>query len=367
MGLREAEAEDHRIDAPSHLANRAANPHDASIVFFPFALDDPHTMTEPLNEPTPRCCRWRMWIIRVAVVGLFLLIGLELYARIGLGLGDPPLMMRDEQIEYLARPSMTYSRFGHRISYNQWSMRSDEFPAKKNDATEFRVMVLGDSVVNGGAQTDQFNIATEVIKRELTEKLHRPVVIGNISAGSWGPPNLLAYIKKFGLFDADAVVIVLSSHDASDVPTFGPLGVDAPEQKPILALLEVVQRYLPRYVPWLFGAGDHETKRTEAQVESDREQSLAALRELMQVVTDSGARLVIMQHAELIELQTASTVGDFDIRSLAFTRNVDHVDLGTAFAASIQAGKNPYRDNIHPNEIGQQLLAEAIIEWIKSK
>jgi lysophospholipase L1-like esterase len=298
------------------------------------------------------------------VACLVLLVGMELFARFGLGLGDPPLMMRDDQIEYLARPSMTYSRFGNRVSYNQWSMRSDGFLATKSDPNELRVLVLGDSVVNGGAQTDQADIATEIIRQELAAKLNRPVTVGNISAGSWGPPNLLAYVKKFGLFDADAVVIVLSSHDAADVPTFGPLGVDAPEHTPLLALQEVVQRYLPRYVPWLRAAGDEEPERSEFQLESDREQSLAALRELIQLATESGARILVIQHAERSELSNGLESGHAEIRTLLTSRSVDRIDLGPKFAASIAAGSEPYRDNIHPNEVGQRLLAEAILEWL---
>jgi len=102
-------------------------------------------------------------------------------------------------------------------------------------------------------------LATEILQRELRKRSDRPVAVANVSAGSWGPGNLLAYVEVFGVFDADVVFVVLSSHDATDVPQFGNLVGTAnfPDVKPKWALSEAMFRYLPRYLPnW---------KRTESQ------------------------------------------------------------------------------------------------------
>ena len=45
----------------------------------------------------------------------------------------------------------------------------------------------------------------------------------NILAGSWGPDNLAAYLDENGFSDAEAMVVVLSSHDAHDVMDFEPV------------------------------------------------------------------------------------------------------------------------------------------------
>ena len=90
------------------------------------------------------------------------------------------------------------------------------------------------------------------LKRDLTAKLNRSVVVGNISAGSWGPPNLYAYVNQHGLFDADFIIIVLGSEDYADALTFAPLGYDKPTRKPMLALEEVMVRYVPAPYLWLF-------------------------------------------------------------------------------------------------------------------
>src|SRR5206468_1208991 len=143
-------------------------------------------------------------------------------------------------------PDQDCRRLGHRIKYNHYSMRSDDFPEHKTDRNELRALVVGDSVINGGVPTDQSELATEILKRRLAEDLKRPVVVGNISASSWGPPNELAYLKRYGLFDADVLVIVVSSHDYVDVPTFVPVvDVDRsfPGHKPVSALWEGIDRY----------------------------------------------------------------------------------------------------------------------------
>ena len=103
----------------------------------------------------------------------------EMIARFGLGLGNPPLWQADSEIEYLAQPSKNYKRFGNRISYNSHSMRSDEFPKQKSDPNEFRLLVIGDSIVNGGVKVDQDALATSILQRNLQDIFKRPVVVGN--------------------------------------------------------------------------------------------------------------------------------------------------------------------------------------------
>src|SRR5688572_12479702 len=115
----------------------------------------------------------------ITIISLALIA--EIIARFVLGLGDPPLLMPDDKIEYLAQPSKSYRRFGNRISYNRWSMRCDDFPQRRTDPNELRVLVMGDSVVNGGARIDQSQTCTAIAQRDLTTHLARPVVVGNIS------------------------------------------------------------------------------------------------------------------------------------------------------------------------------------------
>ena len=117
---------------------------------------------------------------------LAVLAAAEMTCRYVIGLGDAPLSEADPQMEYLFQPSQTCHPLHHLVHINRYSMRSDDFPAHKSNGAELRVMVVGDSVVYDGVQIDQHDICTEVLKRQLARDLHRPVVVGNISAKSWG-------------------------------------------------------------------------------------------------------------------------------------------------------------------------------------
>jgi hypothetical protein len=87
----------------------------------------------------------------VLVGALLLALVGELGARWILGLGDPPLTVRDPEIEYLFAPNQDVRRFGNRVVYNNVSMRSaDRWSMARERPEELRVLVLGDSVINGG-------------------------------------------------------------------------------------------------------------------------------------------------------------------------------------------------------------------------
>jgi lysophospholipase L1-like esterase len=297
------------------------------------------------------------------VKGTLLLASLattELFCRFRLGLGDPPLSVADPQIEYLFAPNQHRSRFGNHVDYNAWSMRSDDFPAQKSNPRELRVMVFGDSVINGGVLTDQRDVVTSILQRLLSSELGRQVVVGNISAGSWGPPNMLAYARRFGLFQADVVVLVLSSHDYADVPTFEPtVGVDPdfPDRRPWCATWEAVTRYLPRYFPRIAPTRSP-TPRVPSQKDIDA--SLAALGELIDLAKQNGAKVLLAQHLELAELLPGRVqVGHEAIGRAARNMGITPFDLegqGTPV--------HFYRDSIHPNQAGNELIATRLLSAI---
>lgn len=175
----------------------------------------------------------------------------EILARYYLGLGTPPLSVADPTIEYLYQSNQNLYRFGHHFITNQYGMRSPPLATVKG-SNEFRIMVFGDSVVNGGAPTDQSELATTLVQEKLSKKINKNVFVGNISAGSWGPGNWLEYAKKYGFFNADIVILILSSHDYNDNPTYAPLDpITQPTKQPISALMEGIQVYLPRLVIFL--------------------------------------------------------------------------------------------------------------------
>jgi len=300
-------------------------------------------------------------VLPIAVIVLVgLLVIAELYARFRLGLGDPPLYVADPEIEYLPLPSRTYKRFGNIISYNAHSMRSREFPARKLDPAERRVLVLGDSIVNGGAQTDQADLATTLLEARLAAALDSPVVFANVSASSWGPPNYLAYVKRFGLFAADVVVIVVNSDDYADAPTFEPLDDRRPRRRPLSALLELVERSVRQR---LRRRRNRKKKQQPVCAEATRA-CLGALRELIEMGLAEEASVLLAQHLTQDELERGPEQGHREIARVVGEMGLVPLALGPAFAESLRQGKNPYRDRYHPNEQGQRVIAETLYEVI---
>lgn len=295
----------------------------------------------------------------IVATSFFALLALaEVYARFVIGLGDPPLWIEDREIEYLPQPSKSYRRFGNRISYNAYSMRSRDFPRSKSDPAEVRVLVVGDSIIHGDAETDQDALATSLLEKRLSDALGRPVVVANIAAKSWGPPNILAYLRRFGLFDADLVVIVLNSEDYADAPTFDPFDARRPQHKPWLALQDLYERYIAKRI-----VRSIQASRVISPVEL--KECLDALREVIRMARASGASVVLVQYLKRSELENEPEIGYHEIARVAKELGIEPVQLGEAFARALEAGSDPYRDGNHPNERGQQIIAEWLFDPIR--
>ncbi len=298
----------------------------------------------------------------IVVASLVALVGLlEVFARVVLGLGNPPLWMADPEIEYLPQPAKSYLRFGNRISYNAYSMRSRDFPRNKVNPNELRVLVMGDSIINGGAQTDQQALATTLLEHKLAESLDRPVVVANIAAASWGPPNVLAYLRRFGLFDADVVVIVLNSADYADAPTFQPLGRRRPQRKPVLALQELHGKYLPRFFEDNLGSPRERQAPTPEAIDT----CLSAVRELIRMTRQAGAAFLLAQHLKRSELATKPEIGHRKIAQVAQEEGIEPIQLGPGFTKALEDGPDPYQAGIHPSAHGQRIIAELLFDPIR--
>jgi hypothetical protein len=247
-------------------------------------------------------------------------------------------------------------------------MRSDDFPPLKSTADELRVLVVGDSVVYGGVMIDQSEIDTEILKRNLQQQFQRPVVVGNISAKGWGPPSELAYLQQNGTFDADVVILELSSHDYADVPAPNPIvGIspDFPDKKPVLALTDLVGTYLlPRYLRKPSDPPTYIERSLANHSQSPRD--IAKCRDAENVIFSLArahhAKIALVQHLTLPELRGGYFVGYYANQSVAKQAGVPYTDDSAALRAQLQSGHSPFfeGDPIHLNKSGQAVLAHAL-------
>lgn len=251
-------------------------------------------------------------------------------------------------------PNQDVDRFGNRQLYNEYGMRNRPVTVW-GDAR--RILVFGDSVLNGGNLTDHENLATTAAMRRT-----EGIVFANISAGSWGPDNILGWIETYGLPGAETAILVLSSHDAADPPTFEPLNpATHPTTRPISALWEGITRYLPRYLPSSIGGYLAPDLPDRAHLENQHvgRDGLDVLPDIMTIFADSGVRACAILHATLLERRNGEFEGINDIAKVLSASGLPVVKLH-----EIASGTTPselYRDDIHINDAGQLLLAQALL------
>lgn len=150
--------------------------------------------------------RWPALILGLAVMLIVAEVGLRLF-----GYGDPILYVNDPVVGYYPKPIQDMTRNGKRIAINAQSMRSVPIDAKKAPGV-FRILMLGDSTLYGGAYVDQADIYASRVDA-LLEKDAGPVEILNMGVNGWGPFHEIAWVEQFGHFNADLAIITLPYAD----------------------------------------------------------------------------------------------------------------------------------------------------------
>jgi lysophospholipase L1-like esterase len=289
---------------------------------------------------------------------LIVAIAVEVGLRWVLGLGRPVLYQGDPTIGYLLRPNQRTRRRGNRIVINAQSMRGEAIRA---EVTGRRLLLLGDSVANGGWWTDQAEIISQQLGRRLAAVWGVEVEVLNASANSWGPRNEWAYVERFGLFGSDLVLVLLNTDDLfATAPTALPVGRDRnyPDRYPILALQELYQRYGAKQKP-IPGL------KAVQQEGGDRVgKNLAALAQIHALAQAQGAGLVLAMTPLQRELKPAQP-REYEqqardrLTQFAQDHDLPYLDLLPHFNADPDPSRF-YHDHIHLNGAGNRAVSEAI-------
>lgn len=294
-------------------------------------------------------------LLRVLLIVICFSITFELSLQIGLGLGNPPLSIADTKIEYMFAPSQQKMRFGNKITYNSYSMRNIRNP-NYNDKI---ILVLGDSVVNGGSLLDDSELATAKLEKQLnSSQAQYNYFVGNVSSGSWGPQNILEYVKKFGLFNAELVIYVISSHDLYDIPEFLPLDrYVLPKEPYFLATEEFFKKYFFRYIK-IF-ATKFKGEKVNKQI-VDRKNTYDKLNELFDFINGYSKPFCVIIHPDLEE---TINKGSIDYNTLSEYIGSKDVKLKIDMIGKYLPLH--YRDDIHLNNIGQSVLAKEFLNCLQ--
>lgn len=308
--------------------------------------------------------------MKLLLIVLASILGLGVLAEIGLrvtqGLGNPPLYIEDEDIGYLLAPNQKLRRAGNLIEINQYSMRNQEIEPEKPQSTE-RIFLLGDSVVNGSWWTDQADILSSLLAKKLQAINNKPQEVFNASTNSWGPRNELAYLKRYGLFDADALILIINTDDLfATKPTSLVVGesYSYPSKPPALALVELYQFYLasPRKIP--------ELEKLGSQRDANLAANLTAIKEIKAIAEESNTRFILALTPLRREFKEGSTEEEKQARrslqQLVKTSNINYLDFLQIWSDFPQP-EFLYRDHIHPSPQGNTKIIEQLSSEVSNQ
>ena len=305
--------------------------------------------------------------MKVLLIAVASVAGIAVICEVGLraiaGLGKPILYMADPEIGYLVAPNQKLRRQGIRYETNQYSMRSQPL----NDNSQQRILLLGDSVVNGSWWTEQDKTLSGLLSDRLSAETKVEVL--NISANSWSPRNELAYLERFGLFEAKTLVLVINTDDLLAVkPTSSVVGksYSYPDTKPPLALVDYYQTFIaaPRRIPEL------ERFKQETS-ESDRIiQNIKAIRAISAIADANNTEFILVLTPLLREFKSGSTDIEQEARQqlqkLVNSEGINYIDILSTWADFPQP-EFLYRDRIHPSPHGNNKIVEAIADRLATR
>jgi len=290
-----------------------------------------------------------------------LLLVLELGLRFFFGFGNPLIYIKDPEIGYLLAPNQKTRRMGNRIEINQYSMRSHTI-TDIPETGKIRILLLGDSIANGGWWTDQAQTISSLLQNSLNNLVNeQQVEVLNASANSWSPRNELAYLQKFGTFRANIIILLINTDDLFGIaPNSFQVGRDRnyPDHKPPLAILEVLQRYIWKQQPIL------EMEKLHAETGDRVGIILTAISKIHQLAKENYSQLILAMTPLLREIDE-SGCRDYEItarqrlNALVREQQIAYIDFLSIFQALDQP-KSLYLDNIHMNSQGNQLVTQEI-------
>jgi hypothetical protein len=302
---------------------------------------------------------WRFRLNFKKAIFLFIVavVLVEIVARL-IGLGDPPLVELDDKIEYMLLPDRQYVRFGNSIRINKFRMRSAPFDMEKSP-NEIRIILFGDSVVYGNHFIDQADTIASNLERQIAgSALKAPVSVGSVAASSWGPPNLLAFVERYGTFNGDIAVVVLSHHDIVDVPSFDEDVIPYRTASPISAshdLLEVLLERIKRRV----------IHQKSQPYSIKRAVSINALGKFIGILKENFTTVLFLYHPNREKPLNCDNDVTKTYQDISNAHGIAFNSLCTAYLNAQDRGIAVYSDEIHLSRDGTQVFSQFILQNLR--
>lgn len=288
----------------------------------------------------------RFWYRVVFLIGFLIL--LEGVLR-WIGFTEVPCYRMSRVFEYEVIPSQTVHRFGNAYITNSYGMRSPEV-----DPQTVHVLKFGDSVLNGGVGTDQDELASSLIQRQINQQMDSVQVL-NVSAGSWGPDNAYMWMRTYGDFDARVICLLFSSHDWDDHMTFREVVGHTPfypDHNPRLAIPAAIKWVYSRYFQHI----DWDALPVLPGVDPALLQYRSGWQDFVAYTRSKDIPLVVYHHADKQEVLS----GKWNAKGVALEKFLKENDVQTVSGLKAGFTESDFRDELHPNAEGQARIAQIL-------
>jgi len=308
---------------------------------------------------------------RTFLFGLAALVITEVALRLVFGLGSPVLSQADPYTGYRFQPNQKVFRFGKRVEYNSYSQRSDPATREKPYGT-LRILMLGDSVLNGGNLSDQTKTISEKLETKI-RSLRQSVEVLNASAGSWGIGNQLGYLREFGTFQSDAIILLIGTHDlVQKTSTSERVGKDPnyPDHSPASAIQEAMVRYVLPKVTTILNSTPTPTEillSTKTSTEDNQQfrTNMKLLQELEDLVKLDRIPIYVVFTANREDLLPTTKDPKHKQEFLETLKNLNQpvFDSHRAWSSLPKVVVASYfRDEVHLTETGNEAIASLVFQ-----
>lgn len=303
---------------------------------------------------------------------LAVFVGMEVILRVAFGLGNPVLVQADSFTGYRFQPNQKLFRLGKKIQYNQYSQRSEPITLKKSPKT-LRILMIGDSVLNGGNPTDQSQTITELFEAKLSESEY-PTEVLNASAGSWGIGNALGYLREFGTFSADAVIVQIGTHDLTQPTSTSTVVGHHPAfstHPPLLATQDAWNRYIWPEIAGKLGYilpnGDFASSPISLTPDQQFRQNMQHVKEIIALVRGKKIPVFVLftpNRGDLLpKVNEPNYKSEFFrlLKSLQVPIIDTHSSWSTLSPVTVQSY---FRDSVHLTVQGNQAIAQNLFKQL---
>lgn len=276
---------------------------------------------------------------KLTLILIISIVSLELTSRL-LDLDNFPLYEKSDEAGYFFKKNQSGIFFGN----NEWFINNYGMIAKSDyiNNDEHKILLIGDSIVYGGNNTKQMN-RVGMILEDITS-----IPVFSIAAGSWAFENELIYLNKLNLnLNNKKIIFILNSGDFGKKSRWD-CEKNHPTQKPDFLMYYLLTKYVIDYECNYQDLYQNTSPNINWQI---------FLKHTIQKINLDSIYIILYPNRNEL-------INGYNFRDEI--SQLKRVNGGIKIFNFNKISNEMYRDPIHPNILGNKLLATYISDIIKN-